>query len=57
VGSHRRLAPSGFVRGAGTARAAFTVVSAAAAVLGAVPAGPAFAEPHGAGARAEVDRL
>lgn len=56
MGSHRRLAPSGFVRGAGTARAAFTVLSAAAAVLGALPAGPALADPHD-GARAEVDRL
>ncbi|WP_030182025.1 C40 family peptidase [Streptomyces sp. NRRL S-813] len=56
MGSHRRLAPSGFVRGAGTARAAFTAVSAAAAVLGALPAGPALAAPHG-GTGAEVDRL
>ncbi|GGW67227.1 hypothetical protein GCM10010503_50460 [Streptomyces lucensis JCM 4490] len=49
MGSHRRLAPSGFDRGA----AALCVLSAAAAALGAVPA---QAAPHG-GTRAEVDRL
>ncbi|MFI5974631.1 NlpC/P60 family protein [Streptomyces sp. NPDC051452] len=49
MGSHRRLAPSGFDRGA----AALCVLSATAAALGAVPA---HASPHGA-ARAEVDRL
>ncbi|MEU7424011.1 NlpC/P60 family protein [Streptomyces sp. NPDC040750] len=49
MGSHRRLAPSGFDRGA----AALCVLSATAAALGAVPA---HAGPHGA-ARAEVDRL
>ncbi|MER6981738.1 NlpC/P60 family protein [Streptomyces carpinensis] len=56
MGSHRRLAPSGFDRGAGAACAAFTVVSAAAAVLGTLPAAPALAAPHG-GTPAEVDRL
>ncbi|MEU9448201.1 NlpC/P60 family protein [Streptomyces sp. NPDC048277] len=50
MGFHRRLAPSGFDRGAG---AALCVLSAAAATLGAVPANAA---PHG-DARAEVDRL
>jgi peptidoglycan DL-endopeptidase CwlO len=49
VGSHRRLASSGFDRGA----AALCVLSAAAAALGAVPA---HAAPHG-DTRAEVDRL
>lgn len=49
MGSHRRLAPSGFDRGA----AALCVVSAAAAALGAVPA---HAAPD-ADTRAEVDRL
>ncbi|WNM34588.1 NlpC/P60 family protein [Streptomyces sp. Li-HN-5-11] len=53
MGSHRRLAPSGFDRGAG---AAFCVLSAAAAALGAVPAPAALAAPH-AGTGAEVDRL
>ncbi|MFB7596265.1 NlpC/P60 family protein [Streptomyces sp. NPDC056160] len=56
MGSHRRLAPSGFDRGAGAARAAVTALSAAAAVLGALPATSAVAAPHG-GTRAEVDRL
>ncbi|MER5751174.1 NlpC/P60 family protein [Streptomyces sp. NPDC002088] len=51
MGSHRRLAPSGFDRGA--ACAALSVLSAAAAALGAVPASAA---PHD-GTRAEVDRL
>ncbi|MFF8944882.1 NlpC/P60 family protein [Streptomyces sp. NPDC014864] len=50
MGSHRRLAPSGFDRGAG---AALCALSAAAAALGAVPAAAA---PH-APTRAEVDRL
>ncbi|MEU5538315.1 NlpC/P60 family protein [Streptomyces sp. NPDC020362] len=50
MGSHRRLAPSGFDRGAG---AALCALAAAAAALGAVPA---QAAPHG-GTRAEVDRL
>ncbi|MFJ7148129.1 NlpC/P60 family protein [Streptomyces sp. NPDC100445] len=49
MGAHRRLAPSGFDRGA----AALCVVSAAAAALGAVPA---HAAPD-ADPRAEVDRL
>ncbi|MFD7991014.1 C40 family peptidase [Streptomyces mexicanus] len=56
MGSHRRHAPSGFDRGVGAACAAFTVLSAAAAALGALPAGSAVAAPHG-GTRAEVDRL
>ncbi|MEU3981901.1 NlpC/P60 family protein [Streptomyces sp. NPDC026672] len=51
MGSHRRLAPSGFERGAGAA--ALSVLSAAAAALGAVPA---TAAPH-PDTRAEVDRL
>ena len=50
MGSHRRLAPSGFDRGAG---AALCALAAAATALGAVPA---QAAPHG-GTRAEVDRL
>ncbi|MGW2523407.1 NlpC/P60 family protein [Streptomyces sp. NPDC001617] len=51
MGSHRRLAPSsGFNRGAGTA---LCVLSAAAAVLGAVPA---HADPH-TDTKAEADRL
>ncbi|MFJ9561647.1 NlpC/P60 family protein [Streptomyces fuscichromogenes] len=50
MGSHRRLAPSGFNRGAG---AALCALSAAAAALGAAPAGAA---PHTDG-HAEVDRL
>ncbi|MFG2359863.1 NlpC/P60 family protein [Streptomyces sp. NPDC048521] len=49
MGSHRRLASSGFDRGA----TALCVLSATAAAFGAVPA---QAEPHGA-TRAEVDRL
>ncbi|MFJ5028009.1 NlpC/P60 family protein [Streptomyces sp. NPDC088560] len=49
MGSHRRLASSGFHRGA----AALCVLSAAATALGAVPA---HAAPH-ADTRAEVDRL
>jgi cell wall-associated NlpC family hydrolase len=53
VGSHRRLAPSGSDKGA---RAALGLLSAAAAVLGAVPALPAAAAPHD-DTRAEVDRL
>ncbi|MFF4395852.1 NlpC/P60 family protein [Streptomyces sp. NPDC001480] len=50
MGSHRRLAPSGFDRGAGTA---LGVLSVATAALGAVSAGAA---PH-ADPGAEVDRL
>lgn len=50
MGSHRRLAPSGFDRGAS---AALCALSAAAAALGAVPADAA---PH-QNTRAEVDRL
>ncbi|WP_328870777.1 NlpC/P60 family protein [Streptomyces sp. NBC_00287] len=50
MGSHRRLVPSGFDRGAS---AALCVISAAAAALGAVPA---LAAPHD-DTRAEVDRL
>ncbi|MEV7325595.1 NlpC/P60 family protein [Streptomyces sp. NPDC093970] len=50
MGFHRRLAPSGFNRGAG---AALCALSAAAAALGAVPASAA---PRGH-TRAEVDRL
>ncbi|MGV9254647.1 NlpC/P60 family protein [Streptomyces sp. NPDC003697] len=50
MGSHRRPAPSGSDRGA---TAALCALSAAAAVLGAVPAAAA---PHD-GTRAEVDRL
>jgi cell wall-associated NlpC family hydrolase len=54
VGSHRRRAANpGFDRGA---CAALSVLSAAAAALGAVPAGSAVAAPHG-DTRAEVDRL
>ncbi|WP_208884123.1 NlpC/P60 family protein [Streptomyces sp. PBH53] len=49
MGSHSRLAPSGFDRGA----LALSVLSAAMAALGAVPAHAA----PGAGTRAEVDRL
>ncbi|MFE6362625.1 NlpC/P60 family protein [Streptomyces sp. NPDC057806] len=50
MGSHRRLVPSGFDRGAS---AALCVISAAAAAFGAVPA---TAAPHD-DTRAEVDRL
>jgi hypothetical protein len=53
VGSHRRLAPTGFDKGA---VAALGLLSAAAAALGAVPAGTAAAAPHD-DTRAEVDRL
>jgi peptidoglycan DL-endopeptidase CwlO len=53
VGSHRRLAQSGFDRGACSA---LSVLSVAAAALGAVSAVPATAAPHG-DTRAEVDRL
>ncbi|MCX4761373.1 NlpC/P60 family protein [Streptomyces sp. NBC_01275] len=53
MGSHRRLAPSGFDRGAGSA---LCVLSAAAAALGALSAVPATAAPHD-DTRAEVDRL
>ncbi|MEU3658906.1 NlpC/P60 family protein [Streptomyces sp. NPDC032940] len=51
MGSHRRLAPTGFDRGA---TAAVGLLSVATAVLGAVPA--AVAAPHD-DTRAEVDRL
>ncbi|MFI7411796.1 NlpC/P60 family protein [Streptomyces sp. NPDC049627] len=50
MGSHRRLAPSGFDRGTG---AALCVMSAAATALGVVPA---TAAPHD-DTRAKVDRL
>ncbi|MER7476419.1 NlpC/P60 family protein [Streptomyces sp. NPDC126510] len=50
MGSHRRLAPSGFDRGAG---AAVSILSVAAAALSVVPAGAA---PHD-DTRAAVDRL
>ncbi|WP_330350049.1 C40 family peptidase [Streptomyces sp. NBC_00582] len=53
MGSHRRLAPSGFDRGAAGALGA---LSAAAAALGALTAVPASAVPHD-DTRAEVDRL
>ncbi|MFJ4470607.1 NlpC/P60 family protein [Streptomyces sp. NPDC089424] len=53
MGSHRRLAPSGFDRGACVARLAVGVLSAAAAALSAVPA---HAAPHD-DTRSEVDRL
>ncbi|MFF9276181.1 C40 family peptidase [Streptomyces griseosporeus] len=53
MGSHRRLAPTGFDKGA---VAALGLLSAAAAALGAVPAGTAAAAPH-EDTRAEVDRL
>ncbi|MFJ9634907.1 NlpC/P60 family protein [Streptomyces sp. NPDC091280] len=53
MGSRRRQAPSGFDRGAS---AAVCVFGAAAAALGALPAGSAQAAPH-EDARAEVDRL
>jgi cell wall-associated NlpC family hydrolase len=53
VGSHRRLAPSGFDRGASTA---LCVLSVAAAALGVLPATSAVAAPHD-DTRAEVDRL
>ncbi|WP_340380647.1 NlpC/P60 family protein [Streptomyces sp. SS7] len=53
MGSHRRLAPSGFDRGA---TSALGVLSAAAAALGALTAVPASATPHD-DTRSEVDRL
>ena len=53
MGSHRRLAPSGFDRGA---TSALGVLSAAAAAFGALSAVPATAAPHD-DTRAEVDRL
>ncbi|MEU3618315.1 NlpC/P60 family protein [Streptomyces sp. NPDC006872] len=53
MGSHRRLARSGFDRGACSA---LGVLSVAAAALGAVSAVPATAAPHD-DTRAEVDRL
>ncbi|WP_200304448.1 C40 family peptidase [Streptomyces adelaidensis] len=52
--SHSRLVPSGFDRGAA---AALGVLSAAAAVLGAIPVQPAAAAPQDNNSRAEVDRL
>lgn len=56
MGSHRRLAPSGFDRGSA---AAVGLLSVAAAVLGAVPATAAPAAPAAPqdDRRAEVDRL
>ncbi|MET8164785.1 NlpC/P60 family protein [Streptomyces sp. NPDC005329] len=53
MGSHRRLAQSGFDRGAVSA---LSVLSVAAAAFGAVSAVPATAAPHD-DTRAEVDRL
>ncbi|MFF5189590.1 NlpC/P60 family protein [Streptomyces sp. NPDC000345] len=53
MGSHRRLAPSGSDRGAARP---LSVLSAAAAALGALTAVPASAAPHD-DTRAEVDRL
>ncbi|MEU0438477.1 NlpC/P60 family protein [Streptomyces sp. NPDC006186] len=53
MGTHRRLAPTGFDKGA---VAALGLLSAATAALGAVPAGTATAAPHD-DTRAEVDRL
>lgn len=53
VGFHRRLAPTGFDRGAGAFGVAACVMSAAAAALGTLPASAA---PRG-DTRAEVDRL
>ncbi|GEC09872.1 hypothetical protein SSP24_75270 [Streptomyces spinoverrucosus] len=53
MGSHRRLAPSGFDQGACVARLAVGVVSAAAAAFTAVPAQAAPFDDT----RAEVDRL
>ncbi|MFJ7964301.1 NlpC/P60 family protein [Streptomyces sp. NPDC096324] len=53
MGFHRRLAPTGFHRGAGAFGAAACVMSAAAAALGTLPASAA---PHDE-TRAEVDRL
>ncbi|WP_406329267.1 NlpC/P60 family protein [Streptomyces sp. NBC_00203] len=53
MGSHRRLAPSGFDRGAGAAGIAVSVMSAAVAALGALPAAAAPQDDT----RAEVDRL
>ncbi|MFF4352274.1 NlpC/P60 family protein [Streptomyces sp. NPDC001530] len=53
MGSHRRLAPSGFDRGASVAGFAVCVMSAAVAALGALPAAAAPRDD----AQAEVDRL
>ncbi|MFI6488191.1 NlpC/P60 family protein [Streptomyces sp. NPDC050564] len=53
MGSHRRLAPSGFDRGFGATGFAVCVMSAAAAALGAPPAAAAPQDDT----RAEVDRL
>jgi cell wall-associated NlpC family hydrolase len=56
VGFHRRLASSGFDRGASAARVTIGVLSATAAALGVVPATSALAAPRD-DTRAEVDRL
>ncbi|MET8138040.1 MULTISPECIES: NlpC/P60 family protein [unclassified Streptomyces] len=53
MGFHRRLAPTGFDRGAGAFGVAACVMSAAAAALGALPASAAPQDDT----RAEVDRL
>jgi len=53
VGSHRRLAPSGFDRGAAVTGIAVCVMSAALTALGALPAAAAPQDDT----RAEVDRL
>ncbi|MFB7331829.1 NlpC/P60 family protein [Streptomyces adustus] len=53
MGSHRRLAPSGFDRGACAALSVLSAATAATAAIGAVPATAAPRE----GTRAEVDRL
>ncbi|WP_159766887.1 C40 family peptidase [Streptomyces sp. HM190] len=54
MGSHSRLVPSGFDRGAA---AALGALSAAAAALGAIPVQQAAAAPQDHSTRAEVDRL
>ncbi|MEV0639826.1 NlpC/P60 family protein [Streptomyces sp. NPDC050619] len=56
MGSHRRLAPSGFGRGASAGRVTVGVLSAVAVALGVVPATSALAAPQD-DTRAEVDRL
>ncbi|MGW3665994.1 NlpC/P60 family protein [Streptomyces sp. NPDC005141] len=53
MGSHRRLAPTGFDRGAGAFGIAACVMSAAAAALGTLPASAAPQDDT----RSEVDRL
>ncbi|MFF3374466.1 NlpC/P60 family protein [Streptomyces sp. NPDC002680] len=55
MGFHRRLAPSGFDRGAAAAGTVLTVLSAAAAAFGA--AVPSAVAAPGGNTRAEVDRL